>query len=120
ACDLIVAEEDVRFGFPEVGFGLFPAEGGAIRLSQVLPQKIALELVMTAAQFSAARALEWGLVNRVVPHGAALDEALDLAREIASKSPLGVQAARRIVYATIGTSHLDPEVWKVNDAEMRT
>lgn len=69
ACDLVVAAEDAQFGLPEVKRGLVAAAGGVLRLPRAIPQKIALELVMTGGSISAAQAQRLGVVNRVVAPG---------------------------------------------------
>ena len=69
ACDLVVASEEARFGLPEVRRGLFAAAGGMVRLQRQIPVKRAAEIALTGEPIDAATALDWGLVNRVVPHG---------------------------------------------------
>ena len=96
ACDLIVAAENASFGLPEVKRGLIAGAGGAFRLVQQLPRKVAMELLLTGEPIDAARALEFGLVNAVVPRAGLLDAALALAERIAVNAPLSVQASKRI------------------------
>jgi acetyl-CoA C-acetyltransferase len=97
SCDLIVASTQSQFGIPEAKRGLVAAAGGVLRLAQRLPRAIALELALTADPISAARALELGLVNRVVDPGHALDTAIELAERIAANAPLSVAVSKRIV-----------------------
>ena len=78
-CDLVVASDRAEFGLPEVKRGLF-AGGGGILLGRVIPMAIALEIGLTGDRIDAARALAFGLINRVVPAESVLDEAVD-ARE---------------------------------------
>jgi enoyl-CoA hydratase/carnithine racemase len=66
SCDLVVSVETARFGIPEVKRGLMAAAGGLIRLPKRVPLAIALELAMTGDPIDAQRALQLGLVNRVV------------------------------------------------------
>jgi enoyl-CoA hydratase/carnithine racemase len=85
-CDLVVASEAAEFGMPEINMGLWPFIITAV-VSPRLPRTKALELMMTGERISAAEALEWGIVNRVVP-APDLDKAVDdLASTLASKSP---------------------------------
>lgn len=85
-CDLVVASEAAEFGMPEINMGLWPFIITAV-VSPRLPRTKALELMMTGERISAAEALEWGIVNRVVP-ASDLDKAVDdLASTLASKSP---------------------------------
>ncbi len=69
ACDLIVASTDAQFALPEVSHSLLPTAGGVTRLTWAIPPRVALELILTAAPFDAARAAELGLVSRVVASG---------------------------------------------------
>jgi enoyl-CoA hydratase len=96
ACDLVVAAEGARFGTPEVKRSLVPTGGGALELPHRVPRAIALELLMTGEPISAGRAAEAGLVNRVVPDGAALERAVELAEAIARNGPLALRAVKEI------------------------
>jgi crotonobetainyl-CoA hydratase len=102
ACDLVVAADSATFGCPEVKRGLIAGAGGAFRLPQHLPRKIAMELVLTGDALSAQRALDLGLVNRVVPRDQLIDAALDLADRISLNSPLAVQATKRLAMGIDG------------------
>ena len=109
ACDLVVAGESASFGVPEVKRGLVAAAGAALRLPSRVPMAIALELLLTGDPVTAARAAELGLVNRVVPDGAALDEALSLAERIAANGPLAVTATKQVARAASDWS--TEEMW---------
>ncbi len=74
ACDLRIAAEDARFGFPEVGLGVFPAAGGTQRALRLLGPARAKELLLLGERIDAREAWRIGLVNRVVP-AASLGEA---------------------------------------------
>ncbi|KPI84291.1 enoyl-CoA hydratase/isomerase family protein conserved [Leptomonas seymouri] len=102
ALDMRVAGDGAAVGFPETGLAIIPGAGGTVRAPAVLGVSRALELILTAEQVSAQRALELGLVNRVVPAGSALDAAFDLALRIAKNGPLGVRAAKKAVRSTVG------------------
>lgn len=97
ACDLLVAAEDATFGLPEVKRGLAALAGGLIHLPRRVPYHFAMELALTGAPITARRAHELGLVNRVVPAGTALDEAVALGREIARNAPIGVQVSTTVI-----------------------
>lgn len=116
ACDLIVAEEGTRLGLPEVTRGLFAAGGGAPRVAQQLPQKVALHLLLTGEPISAETAESWGLVNKVAPAGTHVDVAVNLARGIAGNAPLAVQASKRLVYENVNQSVWNDESWVNIDA----
>ncbi len=96
ACDLVVAAEHARFGLPEVKRGLFAA-GGGTRLSQRIPQALALEMGLTGRLIGAERAAQFGLLNQVVPADALMATATALAAEVAGNGPLGVQLTKRLM-----------------------
>lgn len=91
ACDIVVADETAVFALSEVRVGLFAGAGGVIRLPRQLPRKVAAELILTGRKFSAAEALQWGLLSRVEPAGMALEAARALAAEILECSPTSVR-----------------------------
>jgi enoyl-CoA hydratase len=96
ACDLVVAAEDARFGVPEVKRALVAGAGAALHLPRRIPQAIALEMLLTGEPIEASRAAELGLVNRVVPHGTAVEAAVELARVVAANGPLAVAVTKQI------------------------
>jgi E-phenylitaconyl-CoA hydratase len=96
ATDVRIAAEHATFGLPEVKRGLIPANGGTQRLVQQIPFARAMQLLLTGESIDAATALDWGLVNRVVPKEQLVDTALGVARQIAANAPLAVQAAKEL------------------------
>lgn len=100
AVHLAVASERAVFAKPEINIGIPPTFGGTQRLPRLAGRKRALELLLTGDTFSAARALELGLVNRVVPHDELIPAALELAGLILRHSP--VVAAGIITAVTRG------------------
>ncbi|MCU1428350.1 MAG: enoyl-CoA hydratase/carnithine racemase [Actinomycetia bacterium] len=110
ACDLVVSADTARFGIPEVQRGLMAAAGGLIRLPKRVPLAIALELAMTGDPIDAARALQLGLVNRVVPRAAVVGDAIALAERIAENSPIAVRLSRQLVREAAEMSEADG--WK--------
>jgi enoyl-CoA hydratase len=97
ACDMIVASETAKFGQPEINIGVIPGAGGTQRLSKAVGKAIAMEMVINNRTLSAEEALLHGLVNKVVPVEAYLEEALTLAKEIAARAPLAVRIGREMV-----------------------
>lgn len=97
SCDMIVASESARFGQPEITIGVIPGAGGTQRLTRAVGKAIAMEMILNNRTLTAQEAHQFGLVNRVVPVDGYLDEALKLADEIASRAPLAVRAAKRMV-----------------------
>ena len=113
ACDMIVANENAKFGIPEVKRGLAAAAGGLLRLPKKIPPHIAMELALTGDFIDANRAYELGLVNRIT-QGAALDAALELALTIAGNGPLAVKKSKQVMVQSAEWS--EAEMWqKQND-----
>lgn len=118
ACDLVVAVETASFGLPEVKRGLIAGAGGAFRLVQQLPRKLAMEMLLTGEPIDAARALELGLVNKVVPPQDLMQAALTMAGRIASNAPLSVQASKRIALGIAdGSIPREEELWAATRRE---
>jgi enoyl-CoA hydratase/carnithine racemase len=97
-CDLCVASDNAQFGITEgkVGRGM----PWVPPLMRMIPQRIALELLLTGRSISAQRAYEIGFVNRVVPQAQLMEQSMALAREIIACAPLTVAAAKELVYLT--------------------
>jgi enoyl-CoA hydratase len=96
-CDLIVASETAEFGQPEITLAIIPGGGGTQRLARTVGKARAMELVLTGRRFSAAEALEMGLVNRVTKKGVWLDEAMELAAVVARRPPLAARLAKEAI-----------------------
>ena len=107
ACDMIVASETAKFGQPEINLGVMPGAGGTQRLTRTVGKALAMEMVLNNRTLSAQEALAAGLVNRVVPVEACLDEALRLANEIAERAPVAVRLAKEAVNQALETSLAD-------------
>ncbi|HRP38070.1 MAG: enoyl-CoA hydratase-related protein [Chitinophagales bacterium] len=103
-CDMIVASETARFGQPEIRIGTMPGAGGTQRLTRAVGKTVAMEMVLSGRFLTATEALQYGLVNRVVPAELLIDEALKLAREIAAKSPVAVKLAKEAVNAAFNNT----------------
>ena len=97
----MVAAAGARFGVPEVAVGLFAAGGALCRLPQRMPVAVALEMALTAKPITAEVGQLHGLVNKVVPAGDALGEALELARTIARNAPVALRATRELIYRSL-------------------
>ncbi len=96
ACDIRVAAEDAQLGQPEIKLGLIPGGGGTQRLPRLVGHGRALLLNMTGDPISGARALEWGLVERV----GGLDDALEIARTLAERSPHAIGVVKALAAET--------------------
>lgn len=117
ACDLVVASTNARFGLPEVKRSLAAAAGGLFRLPQVLPPRIAMELVLTGEPIEADRAHQLGMVNRLVDPGKAVDAAVELAETICANAPLAVRASRKVVLASLAFADEDA-LWRMSGQAM--
>ncbi|MEP7351375.1 MAG: crotonase/enoyl-CoA hydratase family protein [Sphingorhabdus sp.] len=118
ASDLAIAAESAQFGLPEVKRGIIAGAGGAFRIAEQLPKKIAMEILLTGDPISAARALELGLVNQMVPAGGLMDAALALAARISINAPLSVQGSKRIALGIAeGKIETDDGNWAATNRE---
>ncbi len=107
ATDIRVAGQGAKFGIFEAKRGLFPLGGSTVRLRRQIPYTLAMELLLTAREVTADEAQRIGLIGRVVPDGAALDTALEIAGVIGQNGPLAVEAIKRSVQETEGMSEED-------------
>lgn len=97
ACHFRVASENARMGLPEVSLGVIPGYGGTQRLPQLIGKGRALELIMTAAMIDARKALEYGLVNHVLPQEELLTFCENLAGKISNNSSVAIAYAIKAV-----------------------
>ena len=100
ACDLAAAADSARFATPGVKIGLF-CSTPMVPLSRAIGRKRALEMLLTGEMVDAARALDWGLVNLVVPEDALEDAVTELAEKVAHSSPLTVAIGKEAFYAQV-------------------
>jgi enoyl-CoA hydratase len=97
ACDFIYAAEHVRFAMTEVTLGIMPGAGATQNLPRAVGERRAKELILTGLPFTAAEALAWGLVNRMLPGGELLPAALATAARIAGNAPISVRQAKQSI-----------------------
>jgi enoyl-CoA hydratase len=97
AADIVVATTRSAFGLAEVKRNLVAGAGGLFRLPRAIGRVPAMDAILTGEPIDATRAYDLGLVSRLVEPGAAVDEAMRLARQIAEAGPLAVRASRRVV-----------------------
>lgn len=103
-CDIIIASETAKFGQPEINIGVMPGAGGTQRLTRAVGKAKAMEMVLTGKMISAQEALQWGLINKVVPVEYYLQEAKEFAKEVASKPPVAVRLAKEAVLKAFDTT----------------
>jgi crotonobetainyl-CoA hydratase len=94
--DIIVAEEHATFALPEIRVGVLP-DAGTIKLRRRIPYHVAVEFLMTGRWMDVAEAKHWGLVNHVVPKGAGLAKAHEIARQVAAGPPLLFPAIKQLL-----------------------
>lgn len=97
ACDFVVAASDAKFVMAYVKVGLTPDGGGSYELARMLPRQLASEMMMDGKPVDPARLAHFGIVNRVVPPGQAVTEALRIAENLAKESPNAVQGIKALI-----------------------
>ena len=97
--DIIVMEEHARFALPEINVGVL-ADAGTIKLRRRIPYHVAVEFLMTGRWMDATEAKHWGLANHVVPKGAAMAEAREIAQQLADGPPLLFPAIKQLLRHT--------------------
>ena len=113
ACDIRLMSDDCLWGMQELEFGIIPDLGGTARLSKVVGQSRAMEILITGRMYEAKQAYDWGLVNHLYPQKDLFAEAEKMAAEIAKMGPIAVGAAKKVIKKGEGIdlmTHLDMEV----------
>ncbi|USX06754.1 enoyl-CoA hydratase-related protein [Paraburkholderia fungorum] len=126
SCDIAVAVESARFGFPEPRVGLAAIEGGLQRLAQHIPFKFAMQMLLTCETIDAATALRFGLVNEVVHESALLETAMRYASAVVAGAPLAIEATKAVVMqgmaeagvtgASVWRHQVVTQLWESSDA----
>jgi enoyl-CoA hydratase len=106
SCDIRVASETARFGQPEINLGIIPGGGGTQRLTRLVGEGKAMELILTGDMIDAQHAYNLGLVNLVVPAADLEAKTMELANRIAEKSPIALRMAKEAV-KTAARANLD-------------
>jgi enoyl-CoA hydratase/carnithine racemase len=104
SADLRIADTTARFGLPEVSLGILPSSGGMTRLVRLLGTARAKELILLGQRFDAARALELGVISRVVEEGQAETAALEWAELMAAQPQAALQVTRELIDRSIEMS----------------
>ena len=115
-CDIAIASDNAIFSLPEVTHGFFPGGGACQRLPRLVGYQKARELILTGRRWDAKEALESGLINKIVPLEKVMDEAMAMAKKIASYPSIGVIQAKRALNQAMETSlaaglRYDVEAW---------
>ena len=104
-CDLRIGSEEAKLAISETKWSLLPPFGSI--LSKQIPLSAVLELVLTAQPVTAQRAYDMGFLNKVVPAGDLMEEALTMAQQIADNAPLAVQTFKELAYRGLNMSNQD-------------
>lgn len=97
ACDLRIASDKASFGQPEINLGIIPGGGGTQRLTRLVGEGKAMELILSGEIINAETALQIGLVNQVVPADQLQTKTMEIANRIAEKSPIALRLAKEAV-----------------------
>jgi enoyl-CoA hydratase/carnithine racemase len=98
-CDLRIAADNARMGFPEINLGIMPGAGGTVRAPRLLGVAKAKELIFTGKILRAEEAMKIGLVSDVVPAGELLNVGLELAKKLEGKAPVAIRTAKKAIDA---------------------
>jgi len=99
ACHFRIASENARFGQPEINLGIIPGYGGTQRLTKLIGKGRATELLISGTMIDASTALQYGLVNYVVPQESLMNKAISILSVINSKAPIAISQCLRSVNA---------------------
>lgn len=103
-CDIRIAADNAKFALPEINVGIFPGGGATQRLPQHISLCQAKELVFTGQMFDAQTALNYGLVNKVVPLAELKETTMKLARQLAQKPAFSLRMAKEALNAAWSSS----------------
>lgn len=106
ACDVIIAADHAEFFLPEAMVGIIPDAGGVLRLPKYLPEKLAMDIMLTGRRLQAEEGLHYGLIKSVVSPSRLLAEAYEIAEALTKAAPLSIAAIKEVVRQT---AHLTVE-----------
>ncbi|MAM26555.1 MAG: enoyl-CoA hydratase [Chloroflexi bacterium] len=112
SCDILIASDKSTFGFPEPKVGLFAGAGGAAKLAKIIPQKLALSLLLTGKLINSTEAKNIGLISEIIPAKDILNRAREIANEILKCSPLAISATKQIIYNEYPTDYNPDDIEK--------
>jgi len=104
ACDIAIASESAQFGQPEIRVGIIPGAGGTQVLPRLIGEKKARELIYTGGTLTAAEALQFGMINRVVPQGQLKEETESFLAKMLRQSPVILQIAKMAINRSLETT----------------
>lgn len=98
ACDIRIAADNALFGLPEINLGIVPGGSGTQRLTRLVGEGKAKELIFLGEIFDATKALDLGLINLLVPAARLEEETMKLARKLARKPPVAIRTAKELIH----------------------
>jgi enoyl-CoA hydratase/carnithine racemase len=98
ACDIRIGTEAARFGLDQIRQGIIPSNGGTQRLPRLVGYGKAMQMVLTGELMDAREALRIGLINRVVSADALMNSAMEMAQDMAAKSPLSLSYSKEALH----------------------
>ena len=104
ACDVRICSENATFGCTEVKYSHMAGSGQALRLARYIPMGRAMELALTGDSIDAKTALDWGIVNRVLPQSELVPSAINLASRMVNAGPTLLQETKEFMYKTLHAS----------------
>lgn len=104
SCDMIVAAESARFGQPEINLAVIPGAGGTQRLTKAIGKARAMEMILTGKMMTAHQMFEAGLLTKIVHDEVYLEEAIVIAKDVASKPAIAVQLAKESILKALDTT----------------
>jgi len=101
ACDIRIAAEKALFGLPQTGEGRIPSDGGTQRLPRLVGRSRAMHMILTGEPIDAGEALRIGLVHRIATSESLMSVAMEMAREMTTKSPLSLGYVKEALYSSM-------------------
>lgn len=98
ACDIRIAADNALFGLPEINLGIVPGGSGTQRLTRLVGEGKAKELIFLGEIFDAKKALDFGLINQLVPAANLEEVTLKLARKLSRKPPVAIRTAKELIH----------------------
>ena len=119
ACDLIIADENAKFGLPEPLVGFAALGGGANLLPLRMPWHVAMRYLLTGEKMDAQTAQRWGLVSDIAPAGTSLELARKYAEAILACAPVAIQATKALACAAVDSSATKEELYELSISWMQ-
>ncbi len=117
SCDLLIASDHIEFGLPEIPLGIVPDAGALQRLPKRLPYNIAMEMFLLGRRLNTNEALQFGLINKVVPYKDLMESTYNWAEKLANSAPLAIQSIKEVLRNTDGLG-LEETFKKMRDGSL--